>query len=161
LAFDNKSPSAILEKANNLMCHNNDSGMFVTVFLALYDISSAKLTASNGGHNASLLLDPNGTSREWATSHGAALGFLEELPYEEETIDLEVGQTLFLYTDGVTEAMSPKAELFGRDRLQKLLRSKHSVGLDRICPEIEMSLSEYQEGRQYDDITMLALKRII
>ncbi|MGD9132483.1 MAG: SpoIIE family protein phosphatase, partial [Desulfobacterales bacterium] len=124
LAFDNRSPSAVLEKANNIMCQNNDSGMFVTVFLAFYDVSSGKLTATNGGHSASLVIDRDGTSREWATTHGPALGFMEELPYKEETMDLKVGQTLFLYTDGVTEAVSPGNELFGLDRLQELLKRK-------------------------------------
>jgi serine phosphatase RsbU (regulator of sigma subunit) len=161
LAVDNRSPSAVLEKANNIMCRNNDSGMFVTVFLAFYDVSSGKLTATNGGHSASLIIDRDGTSREWATTHGPALGFMEELPYKEETVDLKVGQTLFLYTDGVTEAMSPGNELFGLDRLQELLKRKHNFKLDRLCSDIEISLSEFQEDQQFDDITMLALKRII
>jgi sigma-B regulation protein RsbU (phosphoserine phosphatase) len=86
---------------------------------------------------------------------------MEELPYKQETMDLKVGQTFFLYTDGVTEGMSPGTELFGLDRLQELLKSKHDFKLDRICSEIETSLSEFQEGRQFDDITMLAIKRII
>jgi sigma-B regulation protein RsbU (phosphoserine phosphatase) len=161
LAVDNRSPSAVLEKANNIMCRNNDSGMFVTVFLAFYDVSSGKLTATNGGHSASLIIDRDGTSREWATTHGPALGFMEELHYKEETVDLKVGQTLFLYTDGVTEAMSPGNELFGLDRLQELLKRKHDFKLDRLCSDIEISLSEFQEDQQFDDITMLALKRII
>ena len=106
LAIDIRSPSVVLEKANNIMCQNNDSGMFVTVFLAFYDVSSGKLTATNGGHCASLIIDIDGTSRQWATTHGPALGFMEGVHYKEETVDLEVGQTLFLYTDGITEAMS-------------------------------------------------------
>ena len=161
LAVDNRSPSVVLAKANNIMCQNNDSGMFVTVFLAFYDVSSGKLIATNGGHSASLIIDLDGTSREWASTHGPALGFMEELSYKEETIDLKVGQTLFLYTDGVTEAMSPGNELFGLDRLQGLLKRKHDFKLDRLCSDIEISLSEFQEGQQFDDITMLALKRIM
>jgi sigma-B regulation protein RsbU (phosphoserine phosphatase) len=86
---------------------------------------------------------------------------MEELPYKEETVDLKVGQILFLYTDGVTEAMSPGNELFGLDRLQELLKRKHNFKLDRLCSDIEISLSEFQEDQQFDDITMLALKRII
>jgi sigma-B regulation protein RsbU (phosphoserine phosphatase) len=160
LAFDNRSPSAVLEKANNIMCQNNDSGMFVTVFLAFYDVSSGKLTATNGGHIAGLIINLDGTSREWATTHGPALGFMEELPYKEETMGLKVDQTLFLYTDGVTEAMSPGNEIFGLERLQELLKRKHDFKLDRICSDIEISLSEFQEDQQSDDITMLALKRI-
>lgn len=161
LAVDNRSPSAVLEKANDIMCQNNDSGMFVTVFLAFYDVLSGKLTATNAGHSASLIIDLDGTSREWATTHGPALGFMEELPYKEETVDLKAGQTLFLYTDGVTEAMSPGNELFGLDKLRGLLKRKHDFKLDRLCSDIEISLSEYQEDRQFDDITMLALKRIM
>ena len=161
LAFDNRSLSAVLEKANNIMCQDNDSGMFVTLFLAFYDVSSGKLTATNGGHIASLIINHDGTSREWAATHGPALGFMEELPYKEEIMDLEVDQTLFLYTDGVTEAMSSGNELFGLDRLQELLKRKHDFKLDRICSDIETSLSEFQEDQQSDDITMLALKRII
>jgi serine phosphatase RsbU (regulator of sigma subunit) len=159
LAVDNRSPSVVLEKANNIMCQNNESGMFVTVFLAFYDVSSGKLTATNAGHSASLIIDPDGACREWATTHGAALGFMEDLPYKEETMDLGVGQTLFLYTDGVTEAMSPGKELFGLDKLRDLLKRKHDLKLDRLCTDIETSLSEFQEGNQFDDITMLALKR--
>ena len=161
LAVDYKSPSVVLEKANNVMCQNNDSGMFVTVFLAFYDVASGRLTATNAGHSASIIIDPDGASREWATTHGAALGFMEDLPYKEETMDLEVGQTLFLYTDGVTEAMSPDKELFGQDKLRDLLKRKHDFKLDRLCSDIEISLSEFQEGQQFDDITMLALKRIM
>ena len=160
LAIDIRSPSVVLEKANNIMCQNNDSGMFVTVFLAFYDVSSGKLTATNGGHCASLIIDIDGTSRQWATTHGPALGFTEGVHYKEETMDLEVGQTLFLYTDGITEAMSLDKELFGLDKLQDLLKRKHDFKLDRLCSDIEISLSEFQEGQQFDDITMLALKNI-
>jgi len=161
LVVDNRSPSAVLEKANNIMCQNNASGMFVTVFLAFYNVLSGKLTAANGGHSASLIINSDGTSRQWATTHGPALGFMEELPYKEETMDLKVGQILFIYTDGVTEAMSPGNELFGLDRLQGMLKKKHDFKLDRLFSDIEISLSEFQEGQQFDDITMLALKRII
>ena len=159
LAMENRSPSVVLEKANTIMCQNNESGMFVTVFLAFYDISSGKLTAANGGHSASLIIDSGGDSKEWASTHGPALGFMEALPYKEETRDLQIGQTLFLYTDGVTEAMSPNNKLFGLDKLQDMLKHKHDLDLNRLCTDIEATLSEFQEGHQFDDITMLALKR--
>ena len=161
LAVDNSSPSVVLEKANNIMCQNNDSGMFVTVFLAFYDVLNGNLTASNAGHSAGLIIDPGGASREWAHTHGAALGFMEDLPYKEETMNLEAGQTLFLYADGVTEAMSPDNELFGLAQLREMLKRKHDLELDKLCTDIEASLSEFQQGQQFDDITMLALKRIM
>ncbi len=83
------------------------------------------------------------------------------LEHQMDIFNLKVGQTLFLYTDGVTEAMSPGNELFGLDRLQGLLKRKHDFKLDKLCSDIEISLSEFQEGQQFDDITMLALKRIM
>ena len=161
LAVDHRSPSIVLEKANNVMCQNNESGMFVTVFLAFYDVLNGNLTASNAGHSAGLIIDPGGASREWAHTHGAALGFMEDLPYKEETMNLKAGQTLFLYTDGVTEAMSPDNELFGLAQLREMLKRKHDLELDKLCTDIEASLSEFQQGQQFDDITMLALKRIM
>jgi sigma-B regulation protein RsbU (phosphoserine phosphatase) len=161
LAVDNRFPSVVLEKANNIICQNNDSSMFVTVFLAFYNVATGRLTAANGGHSASLIIDPDGTSREWKTARGPALGVMEKLPYKEETMDLKVGQTLFIYTDGVTEAMSPDNELFGLERLQRLLKRKNNFKPDRLCTDIEISLSEFQQGRQFDDISILALKRNI
>ncbi len=159
LAVDHRSPSVVLEKANNIMCQNNEAGMFVTVFLAFYDVSSGNLTATNAGHSAALIIESDGNSCEWAHTHGAALGFMEDLPYKEETVNLEVGQALFLYTDGVTEAMSSNDELFGLARLRGILQSKHDLKLDDLCTDIEVSLTEFQKGHQFDDITMLALKR--
>jgi serine phosphatase RsbU (regulator of sigma subunit) len=159
LAMENKSPSVVLQKANNIMCQNNESGMFVTVFLAFYDVLSGQLTATNAGHSAGLIIEPDGTSREWAATHGAALGFMEDLPYKEETMNLKAGRTLYLYTDGVTEAMSPNNQLFGLDRLRDLLKINRDLKLDRLCTAIEASLSEFQQGEQFDDITMLALRR--
>jgi sigma-B regulation protein RsbU (phosphoserine phosphatase) len=151
----------VLEKANNIMCQNNESGMFVTVFLAFYNVSSGRITATNAGHSAGLVIDPDGATREWATTHGAALGFMEDIPYKEETVNLEPGQTLFLYTDGVTEATSPDDQLFGLEWLRDLLKRNHDLKLDKLCTGIEKSLAEFQRGEQFDDITMLALRRIL
>ena len=110
-----------------------------------------------------ILLDimmPGGDCREWAHTHGAALGFMEDIPYKEETVNLEPGQALFLYTDGVTEATSPDDQLFGLEKLQASLKRCHDQKLDELCTGIEASLAEFQQGEQFDDITMLALKRI-
>jgi sigma-B regulation protein RsbU (phosphoserine phosphatase) len=159
LAVDYRSPAVVLAKANNVLCQNNEAGMFVTVFLAFYEVSSGRLTATNAGHSPALLVDSDGSSSEWASTHGAALGFMEDLPYTQESVNLEAGQTFFLYTDGVTEATSSADELFGLDKLRVLLAQKRSLNLDNICRHIEACLSEFQQGRQFDDITMLALKR--
>jgi sigma-B regulation protein RsbU (phosphoserine phosphatase) len=75
LAVDHRSPSVVLEKANNAMCQNNEAGMFVTVFLAFYNVLSGELTATNAGHSAGLIINPDGSSREWARTRGAALDF--------------------------------------------------------------------------------------
>ena len=161
LAVDHRSPSVVVAKANNVLCQNNEAGMFVTVFLAFYEVSTGKLTATNAGHSAGLIVESDGSSSEWASAHGAALGFMEDLTYREETVKLEAGQTLFLYTDGVTEATSSAEQLFGLDKLRRMLMEKRSVSLDNLCRDIEARLTEFQRGHQFDDITMLALKRML
>ena len=161
LAVDHRSPSVVVAKANNVLCQNNEAGMFVTVFLAFYEVTTGKLTATNAGHSAGLIVESDGSSSEWASAHGAALGFMEDLSYREETVKLEVGQTLFLYTDGVTEATSSAEQLFGLDKLRRTLMEKRSVSLDNLCRDIEARLTEFQRGHQFDDMTMLALKRLL
>ena len=94
-----------------------------------------------------------------AYTNGAARGFMEDLPYKEESLSLNVGLTLFLYTDGITEAVSPNKELFGLDRLREILQNKINLRLDKPFTEIRAALAQLQQGQQSDDFTTLALKR--
>ena len=154
-----KSPSQVLAETNDLLCEGNDTGMFVTVFLAYYHLPSGHFTYSNGGHNPALSFGPNGAGKKLARKHGPALGVRSGLSYKEDIETLEPGQIIVLYTDGVTEASSPQDELFGLDRFSKLVCSCESLKLSQMINHIDKDLKEFQQGNQFDDITVLALKR--
>ena len=159
IARQHKSPSQVLTEANDLLCEGNDTGMFVTAFLAYYHLPTARLTYSNGGHNPALLFGPDGACRELAQKHGPALGVKPGLLYNEDVDTLEPEQVLVMCTDGVTEACSPDNELFGLDRFTKLVCSCESLELSQMFNHIDKDLKEFQQGNLFDDITVLALKR--
>lgn len=161
LAKQRKSPSQVLAETNDLLCEGNDTGMFVTAYLAFYHFSTGRLTYSNGGHNPALLLGPNDVCRELACKHDTALGVRPGQSYVEYVDKLETGQILVLYTDGVTEACSPHDELYGVDKFTKLICDCKALSLSQMFNHIDKDLKEFQQGNQFDDITMLALKRVI
>jgi len=154
-----RSPSRVLSETNDLLCEGNDTGMFVTVFLAYYHLPTGQLTYSNGGHNPALSFGPYGNSKTLTRKHGPVLGVRPGLTYQEDVERLETGQILILYTDGVTEATSPQDELFGLDRFARLVSRYRSFKLSQMFDHIDKDLKEFQQGNQFDDITMLALKR--
>ena len=161
IARQHKTPSQVLTEANDLLCEGNDTGMFVTTFLAYYHLPTAQLTYSNGGHNPALLIGPDGACRELAQKHGPALGVKPGLLYEEDVDTLDPKQVLVICTDGVTEACSPDNELFGVDRFTKLVCSCESLKLSKMLNHIDRNLKEFQQDNLFDDITILALRRII
>lgn len=155
-----KSPSQVLTETNELLCEGNDTGMFVTVFMAYYHLPSGQLTYSNGGHNPALSFGPDGDYKELARKHGPALGVRTKLIYQEDAQTLEPGQILVLYTDGVTEASSPQDELYGLDRFTELVGRCRRLKLSQMFDHIDKDLKKFQHGNQFDDITVLALKRV-
>jgi sigma-B regulation protein RsbU (phosphoserine phosphatase) len=159
IAKQRKSPSQVLSETNDLLCEGNKTGMFVTAFLAYYHLLTGRLTYSNGGHNAALLFGPNGVCRELAHKHSPALGVRPGLMYNEDVDTLEPRHILVLYTDGVTEASSPQDEMYGVERFTKLVCSCQSLKLSQMFNHIEKDLKEFQQGNQFDDTTVLALKR--
>ncbi len=161
IAKQRKSPSQVLAETNDLLCEGNDTGMFVTAYLAFYHLPTGRLTYSNGGHNPAFLFGSKDLCRELACKHGTALGVRPGQSYEEYVDKLETGQILVLYTDGVTEACSPDDELFGVDRFTKLVCDCHALSLSQMFNHIDKDLKAFQQGNQFDDITMLALKREI
>lgn len=156
-----KSPSQVLTEINDLLCEENDTGMFVTVFIAYYHLSSGRLTYANGGHNPALTFGSDGDFKELAGRHGPALGVRPGIMYREDSETIEPGQILILYTDGVTEASSPQNELYGMVRFKRLINSCKSLKLSKMFNRIDNELKNFQQGNQFDDITVLALKREI
>jgi sigma-B regulation protein RsbU (phosphoserine phosphatase) len=113
----------------------------------------------NAGHNPPLLIRANGDI-ETLTEGGMVLGLFESVPYEEGTAELRPGDTLLVFSDGVTETWTPAGDEFGESRLEALAVQKRGCGADELQNEILRELERFSEGtRATDDRTLIVLKR--
>lgn len=156
-ALRQHSPATCLSESNNLLCNESVNGMFVTVFYAVLNIHTGDVVYSNGGHNRPVWIRKGETAEMLPVTGNMALGVMSGLPYNERTIHLEPGDSLFLYTDGISEAMNPKGELFGDARLIETC-SQASASAKAMIGRMEQRVSAFVDGAtQYDDMTMLSL----
>ena len=153
--FHSSSPAEAASQANQRLNHNNDAYMFVTVWMGIFDPKTGDLEYVSAGHNPALIRRADG-SAEWVeTPRAMALGAFPGSKYAGRTARLRSGDTLFLYTDGVTEAMDPDGHLYGAERLI----SGITQAAPPLIPAIEADLREFIAGAaQTDDITMLTLE---
>ena len=157
-AQSNKNLQDVLGKVNNLLCENNEADMFVTVFLGCLDIPSGRFSFVNAGHNPPLLR--SGGRFDWLKAdHGLVLAGMEGTSYKQNEITLLPGDELFLYTDGVTEAMNGTNELFGEERLLGIANDHPGLSPKEFIATVKREIEEFAAGtEQADDITMLALQ---
>ncbi|MCG6859859.1 MAG: SpoIIE family protein phosphatase [Chromatiaceae bacterium] len=154
-----RHPHEILHKVNNELVRDNEQCMFVTLFLAIYDRSSGEFSYANGGHNPPCRIKANGRFSWLPADKGVALGILEDVAYQSRTIALDPGDALFIYTDGITEAMSTASELFGEERLEKLLAGNIRLGAKELTDRVVETVGEFAKGaEQSDDITVLFIR---
>ena len=153
-------PGPVLHEVNTLLHENNETQMFVTLLYAVYDPETGNFTYASGGHDAPLLVRADGSSELLPLTGGIALGIIPGLEYEQNTITLNPGETLVLYTDGVTEAMNNEGEQFGVERLREVFHSSTPDNSDEATRMIFNAVSEFAAGAaQSDDITCLTLRR--
>ena len=154
------NPGDVMETVNQLLCEDNEAAMFVTLLYAVYDPETGRLTYSNGGHNPPLIVHKDNTSTLLPPTEGLALGLLPDYEYQQKTVTVEPGETLVLYTDGVTEAMNADEEEFGVDRLQDILAKSHPHEAHAITQLIFDAVDEFAgDTPQSDDVTCLTLCR--
>jgi sigma-B regulation protein RsbU (phosphoserine phosphatase) len=152
-------PAIALARVNRALCQDNDACMFVTLYLAYYEVATGRLTFANAGHEEALLLDPSGSAKPFGRMGDIALGVVCDQSYRRGEVRLARGETLFLYTDGVHEAFSPAAEPYGRKRLGRLLSKAHHLPVEELAGAVLTDLATFQQDRQHDDITLLVLRR--
>ena len=153
-----RSPAETLRIANNVLALRNERCTFVTVFCGILDTETGHVRYSNGGHNPPVLMDGDGGVR-FLEAEGTAIGAIEGLEFDERELVLEAGQGLFLYTDGVTEAIDHKEELFSDDRLIDTLKVRHrAFSAEQVITRVNTTLTKFVDGAaQFDDITALAV----
>ena len=153
------SPAEALRRVNNLLIPDTHQGMFVTGFYAVLYPDTGKLVYTNAGHNPPLWIYSNGNV-ESLTRTSIALGVVEGTDIEERTIQLNSGDKLFLYTDGLSEAFSPDGDLFGEERIIIALKPELIKSAEQSLQKIEKDLEEFVgDEDQFDDLTMLLLQR--
>ena len=155
-----KSPKKVLETVNKKLLEKNDAQMFVTVFMGFLNIPTGKFTYSNAGHNPPLLKKRGEASFNFILNKPCTvLAWMEDVEVMENEITLEKGDTIFLYTDGVTEAMNPQLELFSDQRLIDALNKKKDCSPKELLLTVKNEVDNFCAGaEQKDDKTMLALK---
>jgi len=158
-AREGAPPEEVLAKVNDELSRDNDVNMFVTVFCGILDTSTGEVMFVNAGHNPPLHMRPSGEASYLKTVNGLALGVMEGAPYRRETLSLAPGEALFIYTDGVTEAMNPAEELFGDDRLQSEIASLAGLRPHEVTGAIMEKVAGFAAGApQSDDITVMFLR---
>ena len=159
-AISSPEPRMVLEEVNALLHEDNETQMFVTVLYAVYDPETGELTYACGGHDAPLLVRADGRTELLPLTGGIALGIIPDLEYNQNTVTLNPGDTLVLYTDGVTEAMNASGEQFGIQRLQNIFETQAPGDSNEAAHMIFEAVQTFADGAaQSDDITCLTLRR--
>ena len=150
------NPAEILEFVNNQLCENNESEMFVTVWLGILDLSTGVMTASNAGHEYPAFRKAGGQFELIHDDHGFVLAGMEDMPYQNYEITFSPGDSLYLYTDGVVEATNAKEELYGDVRMLEALNSQQGSGCEQTLHNVWDGIQGFvKDAPQFDDITML------
>ncbi|BHH86230.1 SpoIIE family protein phosphatase [Desulforhopalus sp. 52FAK] len=152
-------PGEVLAKVNNDLAEDNESCMFVTLFLAVMDITTGEVRYASAGHNPPLLM-AKGKDAEWIPPlNELVAGVMEDTSYTTKSMTISPGDTLFIYTDGVTEAMDSNQELYSEERLVEVMNGCKGKSAKQIIATVEDALKEFTGGaEQSDDITMLAMQ---
>ena len=156
LAESGMAVNDIFTKANEKLCENNESGMFVTAWMGILDLATGKLQFANAGHNPPLIKRANGDFEYLKTRAGFVLAGMEGVRYRASELTLGKGDRLFLYTDGVPEATNAENKLYGEDRLLAFMNRNASARSTDFLPALKANIDEFVgEAPQFDDITML------
>ena len=146
----------IFTKANEKLCENNESGMFVTAWMGILDTTTGNLQFANAGHNPPLLMRSSGSFEYLKSRAGFVLAGMEGINYRANELTLGQGDRLFLYTDGVTEATDVDNKLYGEGRLLEYFNANTEVKAKDLLPMLKGNIDEFVgEAPQFDDITML------
>jgi len=154
------SPRETLQHVNQHLLHMNAAGMFVTVLYGILDGQTGHFPYGRAGHELPLLIDAAGQLHALPHGNGHPLGLLPELAVDEQTLLIEPGGTLLVYTDGVTDALDPAGAFFGLERLCAKFGTMPKAAGQAICDALRAEINAHQgTALQFDDVTLVALHR--
>lgn len=153
------SPREILNKVNNVLCDGNDAEMFVTAWIGIIDLTTGQMTCANAGHEFPILLKDGGEYYLFKDEHSLPLAAIEGMKTKEYSLNLQPGDKIFVYTDGVPEAINRDKEQYGLDRLLKVLNNNKYSPFDQLLSRVRKNVEDFSNGEeQFDDITMLGFE---
>ncbi len=154
-----KSPAKILADANKAISNNNPMQQFVTVWIGILQISTGRLTSANAGHEYPVIKTPEGSFELVEDEHDFVVGFMDGIEYNEYEMLLQPGTTLFLYTDGLPEAIDAGEQPFGMERMLKVLNEGSDLAPEQLLGHVRSAVDEFvKDAEQFDDLTMLCLE---
>lgn len=149
----------VFTKVNSLLCENNEAEMFVTAWMGILDLETGLIRYANAGHNPPLIRRKNGTYEYLKGKANFVLAGMEGIRYREQQLQLQQGDELYLYTDGVTEAHDSNSYLFGEERLLNSLNNAVNMSVENICKKVKADVDAFVgEIEQFDDITMMCIR---
>ena len=149
----------MLTEVNNQLCEGNEAELFVTVWLAIIDLNTGKGVAANAGHEHPAIRRKDGKFELIEYKHSPAVATMEGIRFREHEFELHPGDTVFEYTDGVTEATNAHNELFGNDRLINALNIDPDAEPEIILKNVRSEIDRFvADAPQFDDITMLGFR---
>ena len=151
-------PAEVLTHVNNQLCEGNEANMFVTVWFAVLEISTGKIKAANAGHEYPAICRKGGEFELFMDEHDFVLAGMEDYEYSQYEMQLQPGDRLFLYTDGVPEATDSNNELFGTDRMLEWLNKEKNLTPEQLIKKMKEGVDAFvKDAPQFDDLTMLAI----
>ncbi len=153
------SPAKVLMTVNEQLCEGNEAELFVTVWLAIIEISTGKGLAANAGHEHPVIRRAGGQHELVVYRHSPAVAVMEGIRFNEHPFELHPGDSLFVYTDGVPEAANSDNEFFGTDRMLEALNRNPDGSPKELLSAVRASIDSFVgEAPQFDDITMMCFK---
>ena len=153
------SPAEVLTEVNNQLCEGNEAELFVTVWLAIIDLNTGKGIAANAGHEHPALRRKDGKFELIEYKHSPAVATMEGIRFREHEFELHPGDTVFEYSDGVTEATNAHNELFGNERLINALNIDPDAEPEALLKNVRREIDRFvADAPQFDDITMLGFR---
>jgi len=154
-----QSPAEILRLSNERLCDNNSAEMFVTAWLGIYEISTGILRCANAGHEYPVIKKGNGPFELYKDKHGMVLAGMSGVKYTNYEIQIEPGDVIVVYSDGVPEAIDVNERMFGADTIPNELNCCEDGEPKQYVDYLLNSLNQYTKGAdQFDDITVVAVK---
>ena len=154
-----KSPAETLASVNNQLCESNDEEFFVTVWLAVLELSTGNGIAANAGYEHPVLRRAGGKYELQVYRHSLAVGVMKDVPFRQHQFHLNPGDSFFVYTDGVPEATDRNSELYGTGRMLEALNRDADAEPDQVLANLTADINRFVDGaEQFDDITMLGFR---